>query len=181
MAYCAIATSIEFSCDKARKVGGLGQKVWLVSSPDGFTYTTNGSGYITALSFDTYEGLVNIEAIKNSHSAGYELVLTEGGNKFTKHNVLVKCITETPTEIGAIEDLFGWSAAIIVETRNREFYIYGIDNGMNLAAAVQNSGAVAASDISNILTFEGEENSLPKRMLVTDYATTLAYLEAAEI
>ena len=182
MATCSIATSIDSTCDKARRVGGLAQKVWLVDNFDGFSATISGAGYVTALAFSTYGGLVTMEGVKNSHSAGTELSVTgEGGNKLFTQTVSVKCIAQAPTEIGAIDDLLGWSAPIIVETRNREFYIYGLYNGMDLTALTSTTGQVANTDVSDIMTFTGEENYLRQQVLITDYATTLAYLVAAEI
>lgn len=180
MSFCAIANSIDYSCAKKRLVGGNAQKVWLVSSMEAFGYT-EALGYITTLSFDTGEGLVSIEGAKNSHSAGSALVVTENKNTYHQHDVVLKTIAQNPTEIGAIEALASWEGPIIVETYNRQFYIYGLTRGMKQTVGVQNTGVAAANDISNIITFVGEEPNMPKLFFVTDYAATLALLESYEI
>jgi hypothetical protein len=153
----------------------------LVFNLSGVTYTTNVNGYITALSFPTYEGLYTFEGKKNSHSSGYQLINQEGANKFFQHDSVVKLFATTPDDQAVIEDLAVASVGIIVETSNREFVLYGKDNGMDLITLVQNTGAVGASDVSATLTFQGSESEMPKFVLSTDYETTLTLLESYEV
>jgi hypothetical protein len=181
MATCALTTSITLTCDDKRQVGGTQEKAWIVSNMTDFSYTTDGNGYITALSFVTYGGLVTLEGLKNSHSGGYTVQVTEGGSKFYQHNVSLKTISTTPTDDTTLEDLLVANSAIILETRNREFLIYGINNGMDQTEGTQSTGSVATSDIADVITLVGEEREKPKRFLATDYATTLALLESYEI
>jgi len=178
---CLITQGIDASCESARKVGGLAQRVWLVSGHEGFSFTL-ASGVVTALTFDTYGGLVPFKSVKNSHSSGNEFVRTgDGGNGYFTHNVTIKTLPQTADDDNVLEDLVGWVGAIVVETRNREFLLYGAVNGMQLATDVQTFGAVDNTDISDILTFVGAENSKPYRILDTDYSTTLALLKGYEI
>jgi len=180
MANCNISAGIGVDCSDLRRVGGLNKRIWFFNL-SGVTYTTNVNGYITALSFPTYEGLYTFEGKKNSHSSGYQLINQEGANKFFQHDSVVKLFATTPDDQSVIEDLAVASVGIIVETSNREFVLYGKDNGMDLITLVQNTGAVGASDVSATLTFQGSESEMPKFVLSTDYETTLALLEGYEV
>lgn len=180
MANCNISAGIGVDCSDLRRVGGLNKRIWFFNL-SGVTYTTNVNGYITALSFPTYEGLYTFEGKKNSHSSGYQLINQEGANKFFQHDSVVKLFATTPDDQSVIEDLAVASVGIIVETSNREFVLYGKDNGMDLITLVQNTGAVGASDVSATLTFQGSESEMPKFVLSTDYETTLTLLESYEV
>jgi hypothetical protein len=79
---------------------------------------------------------------------------------------VVKLISTTPADDEVIEELSVADVFIILETNNNEFIIYGIDNGLDMTAGSQNSGAESASDITDTLTFQGEERRKPRRFLV---------------
>jgi hypothetical protein len=163
-------------------MGGVKKKVWLVSDYEGFSYTVV-NGFITSLAFAQYEGLVSMESYKKSHSFGYEAALNAAGlvSNYT-HNLSVKVIGETPTELGAIEDLAGWEAPAIVEDNNGLFWLVGGDSGLVQVTGTKTSGQNPADDMSDIMTFTAEmETKLPQRIFVTDAAATLALIEGYEI
>ena len=182
MAECAITGSIDLSCDAKRQVGGVKTKVWRVSAQRGFTYTTDGTGYLTALAFAQYQGLVTLEGVQNSHSGGAVPQRLEGGNLFYQHDVLVKTLPENPTDDEVIEDWASGEGAIILETNNKEFFLFGADNGMQQQSdGGFNTGQTRNSDVATTLNMQGGEKKVPLRILDTDYATTLALLESYEI
>jgi hypothetical protein len=176
---CGIANGIGVSCDDLRRIGGVNQRIW-VFNQSGVTYTTDVNGYITALTLPGTEVLYPFESAKKSHSGGSELVVQEGGNKFFKQMVTAKLFGTTPADLSVIEALTTATVGVIIETNNKEFVLYGKDNGLEMTAQTQNTGQVAASDTTYTITFEGEERDLPKFILDTDYATTLAYLVGLE-
>ena len=184
---CIITSGIDSTCETARLVGGLNQRVWLVSSmsnsSDGsvFSYTL-ASGVITDLAFAYQGGLVPFTGVKNSHSAGVEQVPTgDGGNYINNHNVILKVSPSTAEERETLDDLAGWTGAIVVEDRNKRFFVYGYGNGMRLISKAQNFGAVGNTDITYVLTFQGEESGDALQFLDTDYATSLATLLGYEL
>ena len=77
--------------------------------------------------------------------------------------------------------MHGSSVIYIVETNDKQFLLYGANNGMDVTEGVQNTGVTADSDTTSGLTLQGRELELPYRVLDTDYATTLALLESYEI
>ncbi len=182
MANCTLTTSVTDSCDKRKRLGGVKKKVWLVTDFEGFTYTVV-NGFVTNFSFAQYEGLVSVESEKKTHSFGYEAQKNGVGVISNyQHNLQIKFGAQTPTELGAIEDLAGWEGAAIVEDNNSLFWLVGADEGLMQDTGVQTSGVNPADDNSNILTFIAEmETKLPQRIFVTDYAATLALIESFEI
>ncbi len=181
MANCRVTSSVGADCDDLRRVGGVNKRFYLGNTAD-LTYTEDGSSYVNSLSFSNiYGGLYEFEGKKKSHSGGYTLVSQAGGNTFFQHDVIAKLISTTPDDDETIEELSVADVFIILETNNNEFVIYGIDNGLAMSAAAQNSGQESASDITDTLTFTGEERKKPRRFLVGNYATTVAYLNARVI
>ncbi len=179
---CLINNCIDLSCDDKRKVGGVKTKIWRVNDQDLLGEPTiDSEGFITALNFDAYGGLVTLKGVKNSHSGGYTVVKSEGGNTGYTHDVAIKTLSSNPTDDATLEEWDVAEGAIIVETNNKEFFIYGLENGMESTEGSQNSGTTADSDISDIRSFQGEEQDLPKRFFITDYATTKALIESYEV
>ncbi|MBX9639482.1 MAG: hypothetical protein K2X97_07060 [Mycobacteriaceae bacterium] len=178
---CRVTDNISADCDALRRVGGVNKRFWLFNAAD-VTYTEDGSGYVNSLAFSSiYGGLYEFEGKKKSHSGGYTLVKQSGGNTFFQHDVIAKLISTTPADDETIEELSVADVGIILETNNNEFMVYGIDNGLEMTAGTQNSGQESASDITDSLTFQGEERRKPRRFLVTNYQTTLNYLNARVI
>jgi len=179
MPACLISAAIDATCADLRRVGGLQADLYVANLDDILSYTEDVSGYVDAFTFDTYGGLYKFESKKNSHSAGYTAAIGGvGANTFVNHNVIAKFFATTPTDDQVIEDMLVADLVFIVETKNKEFKVYGIDAGCAMTEATQNSGQEGAGDTTDTLTFLGEEIDLPKRFLATDYATTKALLES---
>lgn len=181
MATCRITTGVDLNCEAVRKVGGVKQRLWIATSLEGFSVTTDVDGYVTALNFDTYGGLVKFTGTKNGHSGGSTVQITDGGNRFFQHNVQITLMPDTPIEDDAILDLISGDYPMILEDRNGDFFLYGATNGMSITEGTQNTGTEATSAIGDILTFAGEEKTKPLRILDTDTATTLAKLISYEV
>lgn len=181
---CGISDGIIANCEDLRRTGGVNKRVYafnideLADTP----YLFDGDGCISAINFDAYGGLYELTSIKNAHTGGYTLNVTgDGGNKYIQHDVVLKLFSKDCLDDQVLQDLMVAQIGIIEETNNKQFKLYGAYNGMDATAAVQNSGQTGNSDISDTLTFTGEEDELPKRVLDTDYETTKAYLKTLVI
>lgn len=174
---CGITGGLSVDCDALRRVGGVNKRAFVGNLSDVESYTTDVDGCITAITFAATTGLYELESRKASHSGGITAQVSgEGGNKFYTHDVQLKLFSSTCAEDKIIEELLVANLIIILETNNKEFLLFGQDNGMEQASGSQNSGQVAATDISDTLIFIGEESAKPKRVLDADYATTKALL-----
>lgn len=181
MAGCLIESGIDINCEDLRRVGGVNKTFYAYNLDDLATpeYTFDMNGYITAINFNTYAGLYEFTGKKKSHSAGYTIQSQAGANTYFQHDATVKLFPDTPMDDQVIEDLIVSDVGVIVETNNEEFFLYGGTNGMEVTEGTQNSGSESASDVSDSLTFTGEEPRKPFRILVNDsYDDTKAYLES---
>lgn len=180
MATCRVTTDITLSCEDKRRVGGVNERAWRFSSKNGFTVTRDGEGYITAISFAAYEGLVKVEGPDNSHSGGYTVVV-QNGVKFYQHDVTFRTLATNPADLATLEDHLVGDGPIILQDNNNQFRVYGLDTGMKQTEGSQNSGNEFASDTADTLTFQGASRELPSFILDTDFDTTLALLESYEL
>lgn len=177
---CGIGSGIDYDCLSKRKISGV-KKVWLfnvdqLSSP----IDPNGEGYVTGLSFTGYDGLYLFDAGKFSHSATSPInVQAESGAVSFLQNVILRLQPDTPVELAVLADLLVATVGAIVLTNNSEFRIYGALNGLTASeGTVSPTGRAQGEDTATTVTLVGEE-SLPYRILLqTDYATTLALVQA---
>lgn len=175
---CGISSGIGISCDALRRVGGVNKRAYAFNIED-VTYGFDANGNVNVITVAAYGGLYLIQSRKESHSGGYTLVeQTPGGNKFYQHDVILKTFPDSPEDDAALEQLAVAEVGIILETNNKEFILYGTDNGMTATAEVQNSGQAAGSDIGDSMTFAGSEIDIPKRVNLGDYQTTKDYLDS---
>lgn len=187
MPECLVTNGMLTSCEDLRRVGGAKKRFWVfnldavdkTAGTQGFTI--DASGFVTAITWGVYGGLYEFQGQRKSHSGGYTLANAEGGNRFFNHDVIVKLLNTAPWDDQVIEELAVASVGVILETNNQEFIMYGGFNGMSMTEGVQNTGQEPASDESSVLTFQGDEKELPKRVFTTDYATTLALLEGYQL
>lgn len=186
---CNISGNLDVNCDDLRLVGGVNKKAYLFNLGDLAStgeYNTDSTGYITQINFQAYKGLYTFESRKNAHSGGYTpQIQTPGGNKFFQHDVILKVFPDTPGEDQTLENTLVANLGIILESNNKEFFLYGKENGMDQTEGSQNTGQEFASDVGYSMTFAGSEQNLPKRILVqstgdaeVDYQATKNYLQS---
>jgi hypothetical protein len=179
---CGISSGINYTCLSKKRISGV-KKVWLFnidllsSSID-----PNGTGYVTGLEFSGYDGLYLFDAGKFSHSAESPInVNTESGAVSFLQNVNLRLLVDSPTELATLADLLVSTVGAIVLTNNSEFRIYGAINGLAAAeGTVSPTGRVQGDDTSTTIRLTGEESQAYRLLLRTDYATTLAYVQALE-
>jgi hypothetical protein len=180
---CGIGSGIDFDCTSKRRISGV-KKVWLFNVDLlNSAIDPNGTGYVTGLEFDGYEGLYLFDAGKFSHSANSTVnVQPDSGAVSFLQQVILRVFADSPTEIATIADLLVATVGAIVLTNNNEFRIYGAQNGMSATEGnVSPTGRAQGEDTATTITLTGEEN-LPYRLLLkTDYVTTLRYVEALEL
>jgi len=174
---CLITDGVGITCDALKRVGGVNKRAFLFNIDELVDFGTDANGYINDLNFTAYKGLYNFISRKGAHSGGYTAqIQTPGGNKYYQHDVIMKLFPEDPTEDAVLEDLLVGSVGIILQTNNDEFILYGLKNGMDQVEGSQNTGQDQASDVADTLTFAGQEPEKPKRIFITDAATTENFL-----
>jgi len=178
MANCSITSGISISCDDLRRVGGLAKSVWVGNLDDLNGAIPTGTAYVTNLELDSYRLLYKFESTKFSHEATWQATKSDGGNVLINQTVILRVLNTTPTYDAVVEDLLTSDVFVIVLTNNSESLIYGAANGLGLTDGAGGSGRQLGDSVVSQLTLTGAEKELPKRFLRTDYATSLAYLDA---
>lgn len=179
---CGIGSGIDYDCRSKKKISGV-KKVWLfnvdlLNSP----IDPNGTGYITGLEFTGYDGLYLFDAGKFSHSALSTInVQAESGAVSYLQSVVLRLVADSPIEIALLSDLLVATVGAIVLTNNNEFRIYGAQNGLTATEGVVGpTGRAQGEDTSTSITLTGQEDLAYRLLLRTDYATTLAYVQALQ-
>lgn len=183
MPLCGISSGIDYDCLSKRRISGV-KKVWLFNVDElTSAIDPNGTGYVEGLELDGYSNqLYLFDAGKFSHSATSTInVQADSGAVSFLQTVILRLFIDTPTEIATLADLLVATVGAIVLTNNNEFRIYGAQNGLSATEGpVSPTGRTQGEDTATSVTLSGEEG-LPYRLLLrTDYATTLAYIQAMQ-
>jgi hypothetical protein len=181
MALCGITSGFNFDCNSLRRVSGV-NRVWAFNIDDlRVAIDPNGFGYVTGLEFDGYDGLYEFESKKFSHQFTHNLVVAESGAVSWTQTAVLRLFVDTPAEVQALSDLAVANVGFVVLTNNGEFRIYGASNGMTAGdGTTGTTGKNAGEDTTDQVTLIGSEKLQYRTLLRTDYATTLAYVEALE-
>ena len=181
MALCGINQGFNFDCNSLKRVSGV-RRLWAFNVADlRAGIDPNGTGYVSGLEFNGYDGLYEFESRKFSHQFTHTLVVAESGAASWTQTGVIKVFVDTPAEVAALSDLAVSNVGFIVLTNNSEFRIYGAENGMTAGdGTTGTTGRAQGEDTTDQITMIGSEK-LPYRVLLrTDYNTTLSYVEALE-
>jgi hypothetical protein len=181
MALCGITRGFNFDCNSLKRVSGV-RRLWAFNIDDLTTgIDPNGTGYVTGLEFDGYDGLYEFESKKFSHQFTHNLVVADSGAVSWTQTGVIRLFVDTPEEVAALSDLAVANVGFIVLTNNGEFRIYGAENGMTAGdGTTGTTGLAQGENTTDQITMIGSEK-LPYRILLkTDYNTTLALVEALE-
>jgi len=66
----------------------------------------------------------------------------------------------------------------VVETSRNRFEVFGLDLGLSVESGPRNSGTTPSESTARVVTLTGDQASLEKIFLRTDYDTSVAYLDS---
>lgn len=181
MALCRITQGFDINCESLKRVAGI-KRIWLFNHDDLVNaIDPKGTGYVTSLEFDGYEGLYLFDSKKYSHQATSTIAVGDGGNVSWTQSIIMRLFNDTPGEDEALSDLTVAEVGAIVQTNNGEFLIFGAGNGLTATEGTVGTGRNAGEDTAATITLTGSEFQIWRRFLRTDFATTLTYLEALQV
>lgn len=180
---CGITTGVGLSCATRRAAaGGIKTRIWLFNVNEVDSLTTDGDGYVTAITFDAYKGLISFTGDINANNATSDGTVTDGGNVSFPHTMVMTLFDVDPAAKTALEDLaHANGVGVIVETATERFELYGWPLGMRVTSMPRSTGQSANDSTARVVTLEGAQSALEKIVLDTDYATTKALLESYEV
>jgi hypothetical protein len=181
MALCGITQGFNFDCNSLKRVSGV-KRLWAFNTDDLRTgIDPNGTGYVTGLEFNGYDGLYEFESKKFSFQFTHNLVVAESGAVSWTQTGVLRLFVDTPEEVAALSDLAVANVGFIVLTNNGEFRIYGAENGMTAGdGTTGTTGLAQGENTTDQVTMLGNEKQPYRILLKTDYNTTLALVEALE-
>lgn len=139
-------------------------------------------GVVSSLAFEAYTGLVKFTSTKLSLSFGWEYVRGAGGNGFYRHTANLKMVAQSVQDDVEVQKLLqAQDAFIINKDNNGTFKIYGPSNGFTAISGTGTTGQAFEDDTSDGVVMQAPEKTKPLRFLVTDEATTQAFLDARVI
>lgn len=177
---CKVTYGINNVCGDLLQASGVQKDVYFGYISDlSIRFALTQTAAISSISWLAYAGLVKFSGQKFSNEAGYALVKAGGGAISYAPKVTVRAMnlsTQDDVELQKLtqaQDVFA-----IVGDNNESFYIFGASNGLTAdAGELKAFGKGAGEDTIATVVLSGNEKTLPLRFLVSDYATTVAYLE----
>jgi len=164
--------------------GGTRARLLLANLDEVESYTEDVNGQITAITMIADATFYEFTGFRNDVKKSEEVIKPEIGIPKFKHNVGWVIYENTQIQKNNIENIVRGRFVAVVENKGKDensFEVVGKDVGLEIVAgpirnAHENGGffVIALSTPDDQGELEGE---LPKTLIVTDYAATLAYLE----
>jgi len=164
--------------------GGTRARLLLANLDEVESYTEDVNGQITAITMIDDATFYEFTGFRNDVKKSEEVIKPEIGIPKFKHNVGWVIYENTQIQKNNIENIVRGRFVAVVENKGKDensFEVVGKDVGLEIVAgpirnAHENGGffVIALSTPDDQGELEGE---LPKTLIVTDYAATLAYLE----
>jgi len=189
MSCSKLNNGLTVTCDALERVGGINGRVWLGNIADISSYTI-ASNVITAISLSMGAAIYKFEGKKDKNSVSVEVQVGESTISFKQMLNLV-LYSDTSAMNLVIEgvckshDLFA-----IVEANDGQFEVWGLDvlagstsypvGGLNCESGSASSGVTIDERQAFNLTLSGTFRNMDRKFLDTDYATTIAAIEALE-
>jgi hypothetical protein len=164
--------------------GGTRPRVILINKDD-IASVTYGStpGLITAITLKSGKVAHGFEGFKNSNTPSFEKASAASGQALYKHIINYFVYENTQVQKNNLEKLANGKVVGIIQNSKQDensFEVFGLNNGLEMADGVlnnkqENNGAY------NIILNSGDnqlESKMPQTFFTTDFATTLAAIEA---
>lgn len=178
MANCASdLQELDPSCAALKKKGGLKKRVWIGAFDTVRTLIDPSTGYIDSVSMSpSPEKLYKYIGKKLKHNGAFEGQVGENTNVINQNLNLV-LYAYTPTEREAIEKLFNSEEVVaFVETEAGQIEMWGYETGLTASALTGGSGTALNDSTAITITLSGQQDTLPKVVLIEDPSSSTADL-----
>jgi hypothetical protein len=189
MSCSKLNAALPITCAALERVGGNNKRVWIGNLADIASYTI-ASDVITAITMTGSTYFYPYVGDKDRNVTTVELQVGETVNSF-KQMVELALFTSTSPEDVIVENLCDANdIVVIVEANDGQFEVYGIDvyagsnsypaGGLRCESATKTSGATVNERQPWSVALSGTLRNAERKFLDTDYATTIAAIEALE-
>jgi len=181
---CKAETGLTVSCEDLLRVGGLDKTFWVgylseLDTQISLAQTTD----IRSIDFAAYGGLRRFDGNKFSHSFTVEVQRAAGGNISFKQTFTAKLLSDSTADDVVLQDMtLGNDIFVVAQDNNRQFFILGAGNGLQLESGTGTTGETGDADMRDTIVLSGNEKTRPLRFaLEAGYQATLNYLEGFEV
>ena len=186
-----ISANIVSNCTTAI-TGGLEVKAWIYNRSVITAAIQAGNITFNNLMLDTFGGLVlaagtafTMTGVRKLLNSGSDVVVADNRPKKWAHSFMLEIFDRTAEGIANGDRLN--DVVVIVENKDKgtagdgAFEVLGLSHGLWKSSDVQSANTANGSRVIELKSLAGQEEQFSKNtLLVTDYATTLAALEATE-
>ena len=182
---CKLSKAKLNSCEKKAKQGGLGPTMWLYNLEEGgeeVSYTEASPGIVTDIILPTGAVLHRIDSEKYASNFTHSFEKPALNSYFPQMVNIVSIIDDAADLLWFVELARADGLGVVVQDNNRQFKILGQFAGLTTESGDSfDSGNEQGADVSTTITLSGGETDMPFKFFdLGDYATTKAYLVAAE-
>jgi len=179
-----IDTGSAADCE-ALPIGGTRARILVMNYEDIEGYTETADGTITAIDLVTGAFAYEFTGFRNDVKKSEEVIKPDVGIPKFKHLVGWVIYERTQIQKNNVENLARGPFVVIVENKGKDstsFEVVGKGVGVQIVAGpIRNAHENGGFFVLNFATADDEgelEPKLPQTLLVTDYATTLAYINS---
>lgn len=179
MASCAITAGITSpACaDKFFTPGVQVSNIYMANYKEIASFSESGNE-ISAISFDTYKGLYQLEIHPDSGEPSEELTTGGQAGSYYTQTFEARIMNTDSTTIGIIEDMVDTPLVLLTKTKKGDWLLLGRDGGITMSANTKKVGKTAGDEVGDMLTFTGVNNGKMSLFFDTDAATTQALIES---
>lgn len=170
-------------------LGGTRPRVLLANLDDIVSYTEDGDGQITAVTFSPGAGFYDFGMFRNDAKASTEVIKPDVGIPKFKHLVGLSIYDISQVQKNNIENLVKGRTVAVIENRGKDansFELFGKDMGLAVVpGSIRNAHENGGVYVISLATADDEgelEPQIAQTLFVSpDYAATLAYVDSLVI
>lgn len=177
---CKVTFGITNVCGDLLQTSGVGPDIYFGYVTDlSIRFSLTQTAPISSISWLAYAGLVKFAGYKWTNEASYELAKGAGGSMSYVQKMTTRFMNLSTQDDVELQKLTqAQNIFAIVPDNNESFFIFGASQGMTAdAGVIKTFGKAQGEDIMSSVSLTGNEKTIPLRFLVSDYPTTIAYLE----
>ena len=177
---CKVQFGITNVCGDLLQTSGVGPDIYVGYTSDlSIRFPLTQAAAISSISWLAYAGLVKFAGYKWTNEASYELAKGAGGSMSYVQKLTIRAMNLSSQDDLELQKLTqAQNLFAIVPDNNENFFIFGASNGMTAdAGVIKTFGKGQGEDILSSVSLTGNEKTIPLRFFVTDYTTTVLYLE----
>jgi hypothetical protein len=176
---CGITTINKAACGTRRRVAGVKQRHYFGTKSEVTSFTKDVNGNVTDINFAVGATVKLKKVYGKKRPAGGNQELQSGANRYFNQSYGLEFEEDSDTIITSLHNLLdNDDVFVIAEQIGGKFKLFGEEDGLEVTTLTKADGGDGDASQNYVVELTGMEADLAPFVLDTDYATTLAALEA---